>query len=82
MTSSKIVDSDSHILEPADLWEKNLEPKYRSRAFCIRKDEEGLDYVSKRWGEEYLLLWAQVDQHLGWHWQEPGVDEGIRRCAL
>ena len=30
MASGKIVDSDSHILEPADLWEKNLEPKYRS----------------------------------------------------
>ena len=46
MASGNVVDSDSHIFEPADLWEKNLEPKYRRRALCIRKDEEGLDYVS------------------------------------
>ena len=46
MTLGKIVDSDSHIVEPADLWEKNLEPKYRSRALCMRRDEEGLEYLS------------------------------------
>ena len=46
MTSGKIADSDSHIAEPVDLWEKNLEPKYRSRALCLRRDEQGLEYLS------------------------------------
>jgi len=41
----KTVDVDGHIMEPADLWEKNLEPKYRDRALRIAKDEEGLEYL-------------------------------------
>ena len=37
------VDADGHILEPPDLWETYLEPKYRDRALRIVKDEEGLE---------------------------------------
>ena len=33
------IDADGHILEPADLWEKYLEPKYRDRALRIRTGE-------------------------------------------
>jgi predicted TIM-barrel fold metal-dependent hydrolase len=40
-----VVDADGHILEPPDLWEKYLEPKYRDRAVRIRKDERGLEYL-------------------------------------
>ena len=40
----KFVDIDGHILEPSDLWVKNLEPKYRSRAMRFENDEEGLEY--------------------------------------
>ena len=46
MTFGKVVDSDSHVLEPTDLWEKNLEPKYRSRALCMRWDDRGFEYLS------------------------------------
>ena len=46
MRNGKIVDSDSHVLEPADLWEKNLEPKYRSRALCMGWDDRGFEYLS------------------------------------
>ena len=46
MASGKIIDSDSHILEPVDLWEKNLEPQYRSRGLCMRWDERGFEYLS------------------------------------
>ena len=45
MTASRIVDSDSHLLEPANLWEENLEPQYRSRALSIRRDEKNLEYL-------------------------------------
>jgi uncharacterized protein len=37
------VDADGHILEPSDLWERYLEPKYRDRALRIAKDDRGLD---------------------------------------
>src|SRR4051794_25927637 len=37
------VDADGHILEPPDLWETYLEPKYRDRALRIVVDENGLE---------------------------------------
>src|SRR6266513_2690490 len=37
------VDADGHILEPPDLWETHLEPKYRDRALRIVRDENGLE---------------------------------------
>ena len=37
------VDADGHILEPPDLWEKYLEPKYQDRALRIVVDENGLE---------------------------------------
>ena len=35
------VDADSHVLEPPDLWERYLEPRYRDRAIRIRQTPEG-----------------------------------------
>ncbi len=35
------VDADGHILEPPDLWERYLEPKYRDRAVRLKADERG-----------------------------------------
>ncbi len=35
------VDADGHILEPPDLWERYLEPKYRDRAVRVKADERG-----------------------------------------
>jgi predicted TIM-barrel fold metal-dependent hydrolase len=37
------VDADGHILEPPDLWENYLEPRYRDRALRIDLDEHGLE---------------------------------------
>ena len=37
------VDADGHILEPPDLWETYLEPKYRDRALRFVRDEDGLE---------------------------------------
>ncbi|CAN0418934.1 unnamed protein product, partial [Phaeothamnion confervicola] len=39
------IDADGHILEPPDLWEKYLEPQYRSRAIRIRTNDAGLEYL-------------------------------------
>lgn len=40
------VDADGHILEPPDLWERYLEPKYRDRALRIELDENGLEELN------------------------------------
>jgi hypothetical protein len=35
---SRIIDADSHFMEPLDLWERYIEAKYRSR--CLRYERE------------------------------------------
>ncbi len=37
------VDADGHILEPPDLWETYLEPRYRDRALRFVTDDDGLE---------------------------------------
>jgi predicted TIM-barrel fold metal-dependent hydrolase len=37
------VDADGHILEPPDLWERYLEPRYRDRALRFVLDDRGLE---------------------------------------
>jgi uncharacterized protein len=39
------IDADGHILEPPDLWEKYIEPKYRDRTIRIRTDRDGLEVL-------------------------------------
>jgi predicted TIM-barrel fold metal-dependent hydrolase len=39
------IDADGHVLEPAWLWERYLEPKFRERAIRIRTDADGLEYL-------------------------------------
>ena len=44
------VDADAHVLEPADLWLRYIEPEYRDRSLQIRVDADGLEslYVEGR----------------------------------
>ena len=37
------VDADAHVLEPADLWLRYIEPEYRERALHVRVDADGLE---------------------------------------
>jgi len=39
------VDADGHVLEPPDLWDRYVEPRYRDRPMGIRKDQDGLEYL-------------------------------------
>lgn len=39
------IDADGHINEPADLWDRYIDPAYRDRAIRIRTGEDGLDYL-------------------------------------
>jgi uncharacterized protein len=44
MLDSFVVDCDSHVMEPPDLWERYLESKFRDRAIRIIKDPaDGLE---------------------------------------
>jgi predicted TIM-barrel fold metal-dependent hydrolase len=40
-----IVDADGHILEPPDLWERHVDPKWRARAIRVRRGDDGRDFL-------------------------------------
>ena len=40
-----IIDADGHILEPPDVWEKYIDPKFRDRALRIRVGSDGQEYL-------------------------------------
>ena len=60
MANSAVIDSDGHILEPPDLWEKYLEPKYRDRAIRLRVDERGLGVLRDRFPNEPNPTWRSI----------------------
>jgi len=35
---ARIIDADSHFMEPLDLFERYIEPKLRDRAYKVEKD--------------------------------------------
>ncbi len=39
------IDADGHVLEPPDLGERYMEPRFRERALRVRKDDRGLEYL-------------------------------------
>lgn len=41
MDGFRVVDADGHVLEPADLWEKNLEAPFKNQAPRLVRDESG-----------------------------------------
>jgi uncharacterized protein len=45
MRLGKSVDADGHILEPPDLWKKNLEAKFKDRALGLARDPEGVETI-------------------------------------
>ena len=44
-TDELVIDCDGHILEPPDLWEKYIDPRYRDRAMRIRVGDDGFEYL-------------------------------------
>src|SRR5438093_5697976 len=54
----KVMDSDIHVTEPADLWEKYMEPAYKDRApqFAVSPSQPGL-----RWRFEGKAFPAFMD---------------------
>ena len=58
------IDADGHVLEPPDLWERYLEPRFRDRALRLRKDERGLEYLEID-GRQSKLLRNNMPAGLG-----------------
>src|SRR5260370_42545303 len=52
-----VVDADGHVLEPLDLWDHYMDPKYRDRAPRLIKDTDGKE---RRVIEEQVLGSAQA----------------------
>ncbi|MGH8008934.1 MAG: hypothetical protein ACREQ3_18250, partial [Candidatus Binatia bacterium] len=46
VNTSPVVDADGHLLEPADLWLKYIDPQYRDRAIKIEVDENGYEFLT------------------------------------
>ena len=45
MANYRVISSDSHIFEPADLWTSRIEPKFRDRApRMVHRDEDNTDW--------------------------------------
>lgn len=42
----KVIDADGHILEPVDIWENYMEPKYRDRAPRMFMDTDGKERLN------------------------------------
>ena len=38
---SRIIDADSHFMEPLDLWERYIEPRHRPRCLRFRQEADG-----------------------------------------
>jgi len=52
-----VVDADGHVLEPLDLWDKYMDPKFRDRAPRLIKDKDGKERLVI---EEQVLGSAQA----------------------
>jgi len=37
------VDADGHVLEPADTWERYIDPKFKDRALRVGIDADGFE---------------------------------------
>lgn len=72
LEASGAVDADGHVLEPPDLWERYLEPGFRSRALRIRKDDAGLEYLEID-GRPSKLVRNGMPAGLGWMDRNAGI---------
>ena len=43
MSTDRVIDADGHVLEPPDLWQRYVEPAWRSRAIRVARQPDGRD---------------------------------------
>ena len=84
----RIVDTELHLIEPADLWERGLPEPYRSQTAMVRPDHLRKDSGSrysiggKEMGEQELNEWEALVQKQSARKlaQEPMLVEARSRC--
>src|SRR6478609_1444170 len=79
-----VVDADGHVLEPLDLWDNYMEPRFRNRAPRLIKDKDGKERLVI---EEQILGSAQAGLGgaggFGAHARMPDMDaDGIDAVFL
>ena len=67
MTTYKAISSDSHIIEPHDLWEKRIDAPYRDRAPVLVREGEYHQWYCE--GVPFGLI--GINQQAGLRFEEP-----------
>src|SRR5215813_7484438 len=73
-----VIDADGHILEPPDLWETYLEPKYRPQAIRIKVGDDGYEYLEVA-GKPAAMTRAGALGTLGGMGKQREIEEARRR---
>ncbi len=77
-----VIDVDGHVLEPADLWEKNLAPRFKERALRIRVDQDGAEYLEIAGRKSQIVQggslgsFGTLDDDIRQKWDEEKVETG------
>ena len=58
VSNTAVIDADGHVVEPLDLWERHLDPKFRARAPRFTVDDRGRPCAL--FGERYEMRAAMV----------------------
>jgi predicted TIM-barrel fold metal-dependent hydrolase len=80
--NSKVVDADGHVLEPANLWERNLPLNLRDRALKIRRDESGAEYLEIDGRKSRIVqggslgTFGTLDEDVRAHWKSTQSETG------
>ncbi|HSE85788.1 MAG TPA: hypothetical protein VLJ79_06190 [Candidatus Binatia bacterium] len=64
-TVNRVIDADSHVLEPPDMWAQYLEPEFRDKAPYFIKDEQGASTWSR-------MGWSMIESLIRKQDGQPG----------
>ena len=77
MSSYKVISSDSHVIEPPDLWTSRIEPKYRDRApHVVSEEDADWWYTDGRRGQSF-----GIGAQAGRRFEEPEKVTNLDRLA-
>ena len=70
MAAYRVISSDSHVAEPADLWTARMEPRFRDRAPQVIHEADGFDWW---WCDDQRWHQAGVGAQVGTRIDQPEV---------
>ena len=75
MSDYRVISSDSHVIEPADLWTSRIERKFRDRAPHVVRGEEGDEW----WCEGRYVMGMNFALNLGVRFEDPDKITNVGR---